>query len=93
MTRLYADPRTYKPIVGAVTAGFVVVILISWLAGVMGQEFNFLDAATWVVLEVLRPVMLADGQFAAACCECLEGLLNLLQIVASVCPLLCFLAG
>lgn len=73
MTRLYADPRTYKPIVGAVIAGFVVVILISWLAGVMEQEFNFLDAAAWVVLEVLSPVMLADGQFAAACCECLGG--------------------
>ena len=95
MTGQYTDSRNCKPIVGAAIVGFVLATLFCKLDGATAQECNLLDKTVWVALEVLRTViMLADWQaLSAYLCEDSRFVQHLLQIGASIWPLLCVMAG
>ena len=86
-------PGKVEQIVGVAIAGFVLATLVGKLTG-STQEWSCLDQATRVVLEVLRPVILAGWQcvpaYLAENTRCLQ---HLPQIVASIWPLLCVIAG
>jgi hypothetical protein len=82
-----------EQVVGVAIAGFALATLICKF-NATGQEWSCLDEATRVVLEVLRPVILAGGQCASAyLAENSRCLHHLPQFVASIWPLLCVLAG
>ena len=82
-----------KQIVGVAFAGFALASLVCKLNGT-AQEWSCLDEATRVVLEVLRPVILAGWQCVPAyLSENARCLHHLPQIVASLWPLLGVLAG
>jgi hypothetical protein len=95
MTGQYTYSRNGKPIVGVAVVGFVLATLFCKLDGATAQGCNLLDKTAWVALEVLRPViMLADWQAVSAClCEGSRILQHLLQIGASIWPLLCVMAA
>ena len=77
-----------------VIAGFVVAAVLYTLDGEMARGCSLLHAAGWVVLQVLRPVMVAGWQSVTAHLLDNSGCLqDLPQIVASVGPLLCAFAG
>ena len=82
-----------QQIVRVAIVGFALATLICKLNGT-GQERSCLDEASRVVLEVLRPVILAGWQcvpaYLAENARCLH---HFPQIVASICPLLCVIAG
>jgi hypothetical protein len=89
----YSSSRNWERIGGAAIAGLALAMLICRLSGT-GQEWCCLDEATRVVLEVLRPVILAGWQcvpaYLAENTRCLH---HLPQIVASIWPVLCVIAG
>ena len=87
--------RNSKPIVGVSIVTFVLPTLFSKLGGPAAQACNLLGKTAWVTLALLRSViLLADWPAVAACLwEDSRLLQNLLQIVASIWPLLCFMAG
>jgi hypothetical protein len=87
--------RSSKPIVGVAIIGFVLATLSCKLDGATAQGCNLLDKTACVALEVLRSViLLADWQAVLAyLCEDSRFLQNLLQIVASIWPLLSVIAG
>jgi hypothetical protein len=81
--------RNSKPIVEVAIVGFVLATL-----DVLAQGCSLFDRAAWVALEVLRPVILVAWQSAPAClCEDSRFLQYVLQIAASIWPLLCAIAG
>lgn len=85
--------RYSKPIVEAAIVGFVLVTL-SCKLDVTAQGCSLFNRAAWVALEVLRPVIVAAWQSAPAClCEDSRFLQHLLQIGASIWPLVCVMAG
>jgi hypothetical protein len=85
--------RNSKPIVEGAIVGFVLATL-SCKLDVMAQGCGLLDKAAWVVFEVFRPVILAAWQSVPACFyEDSRFLQHVLQIVASIWPLLCVMAG
>jgi hypothetical protein len=85
--------RNSKPIVEVAIVGFVLVTL-SCKLDVTAQGCSLFYRAAWVALEVLRPVILAAWQSAPAClCEDSRFLQHLLQIGASIWPLVCVMAG
>ena len=83
-----------KRVAVAVMVGFAAAALFYTLDGEIARCCNILHAAGWVVLEVLRPVVVAGWHSVAAYLPenagCLE---NLPEIGASVAPLLCAVAG
>ena len=94
MTGQFTYSRNVKPIVGVAIAGFVLATEFCKLGGAAAQGCNLLDKTAWVALEVLRPVILAAWQSVPAClCGDSRFLQHLLQIVASIWPLLCVIAG
>jgi hypothetical protein len=94
MTGPYTYSRNCKPIVGVAIVGFVLAILFCKLDGAAAQGCNLLDKTAWVALDVLRPVILAGWQAVSVyLCEDSRFLQHLLQIVASIWPLLCVMAG
>jgi hypothetical protein len=95
MTGQFTYFRNCKPNVGVGIVGFVLATLFCKLDGATAQGCNLLDKTAWVALEVLRPVvLLADWQAVSAyLCEDSRFLQHLLQIVASIWPLLCVMAG
>jgi len=81
--------RNSKPIVEVAIVGFVLATL-----DVLAQGCSLFDRAAWVALEVLRPVILVAWQSAPAClCEDSRFLQYVLQIAASIWPLLCAITG
>ena len=89
----YKYIRNSKPIVGVAIVGFVLVTL-SCKLDATAQGCSLFNRAAWVALEVLRPVILAAWQSVPAClCEDSRLLQHVLQIGASIWPLLCVIAG
>ena len=95
MTGQYTNSRNSKPIVGVAIAGLVLAALFCKLDGAAAQGRNLLDKTAWVALEALRLViLLADWQaLLAYLCKGSRFLQHLLQIGASIWPLLCVVAG
>jgi hypothetical protein len=84
--------RNSKPIVEAIV-GFVIATLFCKL-DLTAQGCSLFNKAAWVALEVLRPVILSAWQSVPAClCEDSRYLQYVLQIGASIWPLLCVIAG
>ena len=90
----YADSRNSKPIIDVAIAGPVLATL-SHKIDMTAQGCGLLGKGAWLALEVLRPAVIqAAWQSVPAClCEDLSFLQHVLQIVASIWPLLCVLAG
>jgi len=94
MTGQYTFSRNCKAIVGVAIAGFVLATLFCKLDAATAQGCNLFDKTAWVAIEVLRPVILSGWQSVPAClCGDSRLLEHLLQIVASIWPLLCVIAG
>ena len=90
----YTYSRNRKTIVNAAIAGFALAALFCMLHGVAVQECHLLHNVVWVALEVLRQAISAAWQSAPAhLCEGSNLLQHLLQIVASIRPLLWVIAG
>jgi len=87
--------RNSKPIVGVAIIGFVLAPLFCKLDGATAQGCNLPDKTACVALEVLRSViLLADWQAVLSyLCADSRFLQHLLQIVASIWPLLGVIAG
>ena len=93
MTGQYTHTRNSKPIVGVAIIGFVLATGFCNF-GAAAQGCNLLDKTAWVALEVLRPVILSGWQSVPAClCGDSRLLQHVLQIVTSIWPLLCVIAG
>ena len=94
MERRSTFSRNAKGIAVVAIIGFAFAALFYKLDGEGAQECNFLNGVAWVVLEISRPVILAGWQTMQMCLTQNSRFLQLLpQIVASVCPLLCTVAG
>ena len=86
--------RSNKPIVGVAIIGFALATSFCKLDGATVQGCSLFNRAAWVVLEVLRPVILSAWQSVPAClCDDSRILQYVLQIAASIWPLLCVIAG
>ncbi len=86
--------RNCNLIVEIAAVGFALATLSYKLDGAAAQGCNLLDKTAWVALDVLRPVILGGWQAVPAyLCEDSSFLQHLLQIVASIWPLLCVVAG
>jgi len=94
MTGQYTRTKNSKPIVGVAIIGFVLATGFCMLGGVGAQGCNLFNKTAWVALEVLRPVILSGWQSVPAClCGDSRLLQHVLQIVTSIWPLLCVIAG
>lgn len=87
--------RNCNRIVKVAAVGFAVATLSYRLDGAAAEGCNLLDKTAWVALEVLRSVILLAGWQAVSAylCEDSRLLQYLLQIVASIWPLLGVMAG
>ncbi len=85
--------RNWERIVGAAIVGVALATLFCKADGA-AHGWNPFDGTAWVVLEVLRPVILAGWQcvptYFAENARCLQ---HLPQIVASIWPLLGVIGG
>jgi NADH:ubiquinone oxidoreductase subunit 6 (subunit J) len=94
MERQNTDIRNLRRVAVAVITGFAAAALFYTLDGEIARGCSVLHAAGWVVLQVLRPVMVAGWQSVAAYLPENAGCFQQLpQIVASVGPVLCALAA
>jgi hypothetical protein len=90
----YTNTRNRNSVAKAAIAGFALATLFSMLHGVTVQECQLFHNVAWVVLEVLRPLISAVWQSAPEhLCAGSNLLQHLLQIVASIRPLLWVIAG
>ncbi len=90
----YTYPRNRKPIVEVAIAGFVLATLFCMLHGVAAEGCPLFHNVAWVALELLRPAISAAWQSAPEhLCQGSNLLQHLLQIVASIRPLLWVIAG
>jgi hypothetical protein len=90
----YTHSGNRKPIVNAAIAGFALAALSCILHGVAAESCRLFHSLGWAALEVLRPAISAAWQSAPAhLCEGSNLLQQLLQVVASVRPLLRVIAG
>lgn len=86
--------RAGRQVVEAAFVAFVVVALSYGLHGMAAQGCSLLGQASWIALEVLRPVIAAAWQSTSAyLCEGSGLLQHALQIAASIRPLLCVVVG
>jgi hypothetical protein len=77
-----------KPILQAAAAAFALVILSCMLHVIAEQECQLFHNVIWVSLQLLHPATLAAKTFVSSHpCEASTLLHQLLQIVASNCPL------
>lgn len=94
MDRQYTNSRKWKGIAVAAIAGFALAALFYRLNDEAGHGCDLLSETAWFVLQILHPVIVAGGQsvqaYLAENTRCLH---HLLQIVASIWPVLCFVAG
>jgi hypothetical protein len=90
----YAYSRNRKSIVNAAIAGSLLATWFWMLHGLAPQGCHFFHNVVWVAVEALRPVISAVWQSAQPhFCEGSSLLEHLLQVVASVRPLLWIIAG
>lgn len=90
----YAYSRNRKPIVQVAIAGFVLATLSFLLQIVALQGCHLVHSAAWVAFRVLHPAILAASQSGPVqLCQASNLLQHLLQIVASIKPLLSLIAG
>ena len=86
--------RVRKPVVGAVIAAFVLAALSYALHGIAAHGCGLFENASWVVLEVLRPIIRAAwGSMSAYLCEDSGIWQHVAGIVRSIGPLLCVIVG
>jgi hypothetical protein len=86
--------RVRKPVAEAVIAAFVLAALSYALHGIAAHGCGLLENASWVALEVLRPIILAVwGTMSAHLCEDSGILQHVVQIVALSGPLLRGIVG
>jgi len=93
MTEQYS--RNYKPLAGVAIVTFMLPTLFCKLVGAAAPGCKLLGKTAWVALGLLRSViMLADWQAVSAyLCDDSRFLQQFLHIMASIWPLLCFVAG
>ncbi len=90
----YTNTRNRNTVAKVAIVGFALATLFCMLQGVAAQECHLFHNVAWVALEVLRPAISAACQSAPAhLCEGSNLLQHLLQIVASIRPLLWVIAG
>ena len=90
----YTSSRNRKPIAKVAIAGFVLAPLFCILHGVTAEGCHLFHNLAWVALEVLGPAISAARQSVPThLCDASRFLQLLLQIVASIRPLLCVIAG
>jgi hypothetical protein len=90
----YTNTRNRNSGAKVAIAGFALAIFFLALNMVAVQECNLFHSLAWVASALLRPAISAAWQLAPAhLCEGSSLLQQLLQIVASVRPLLCVIAG
>jgi hypothetical protein len=86
--------RNWKRIVGTGVAGFALASLVCSLGGVAERDCTSHYGTAWVAVEVLRHVVQACWQLVPAYLfEDSGPCQHLFQIVASVWPVLCVIAG
>jgi hypothetical protein len=86
--------RARKPVVEAVIAAFILATLSYALHGMAAQGCSLFENASWVALEVLRPVIRAAWEsMSAYLCEDSVILQQVVQIAVSIGPLLCAMVG
>jgi hypothetical protein len=94
MDKQYTSSRKWKGIAVGAIAGFALAALFYRLNGGAGHGCDVLSETAWFILKILHPVMVAGGQSVEAyLAENTRCLRHLLQIVASVGPVLCCVAG
>ncbi len=94
MAGQYIYSRRRKPIVGVAIVGFGLATFCK-LGGAATQGCNLPSNTAWAALEVLRSVIMLASWHAASAylCEDSGPLEHLVQIVASIWPLLHFMAS
>ena len=86
--------RARKTLVEAAIAAFVLAALSYALDGMAAQGCGLFENASWVALEILRPVMRAAWQsMSAYLCEDSGIWQHVAGIVRSIGPLLCGIVG
>jgi hypothetical protein len=94
MTAQFTFSRNPKPISGAAIAGVILDTLSCRLDGVAALGCILFDKTAWVATEVVRSVILAGWPSVLAyLCEDSRVMQHVLQILAGIWPLLCFLAN
>jgi hypothetical protein len=94
MTELNKYSRNCNRIVEVAAVWFALATLSHNVDRAVAQGCNLLDGTAWVALGVLRPVILTAWQSVPAClCEDSRYWQHLLQIVASIWPVLCVISG
>ena len=89
----YTNTRN-RNVATAAIAGFVLVTLFLMLHVAAIQECHLFHSVAWMGFHVLRPAILAAAQSAPThVCEASSVLQHLLQIVASIRPLLWVVSG
>jgi len=84
----------FKLIVGVAVVGFALATLIGRYDGTAVPGWSVFEGTIRLALEVLRPVILAGWQCVSVnLCGDSKCLQHLLQIVTSMWPLLCVIAG
>jgi hypothetical protein len=90
---ILTNSRARRQVVEAATVALVLVTLSYELHG-MAEGCSFLEKASWIALELLRPMILAAWQsISAYLCGDSGFVRHAPQIVASIQPLLCVVGG
>ena len=94
MKSQFTYSRHRKRIVGAAIAAYVLAVLSLGLHEISTDGCHLFQNLAWVAFLVLRPAVSALWQSAPLhLCEASSLLQHLLQIVASIRPPLCLMAG
>jgi hypothetical protein len=94
MTAQFTYPRNRRPIQGVAFAGLVLATLFCKLEGVAALGCIDLDKTAWVATEMIRSVILAGWPCVLAyLSEDSRVMQHLLEVLASIWPLLCVIAG
>jgi hypothetical protein len=94
MNRQYTYYKGLKRVVVVLVVGFTLAALFYRLDGEAGRGCNLLNGAAWLVLQMLRPVLLAGWQSVQSYIFDNSRLLqNLPDLVGSIEPLLCTIGG
>ena len=93
MERHYTESRMLRRIAVVAIVGLALAALLYKLDGA-GQGCSILNGASWLVLEILQPVLGAGWQSVQMYLFDNAGVLtHLPKIVASICSALCFMVG
>jgi hypothetical protein len=94
MTRQCTYSGNPKPIQEAAIVGFLLTTLSCKLEGVAALACALLDKTAWAATEVVRSAILAGWPSVVGyLCEDSRFMQHLLQVLASIWPLLCAIAG